>query len=929
MANQSRVVELQIKLQGVQSLQQLEEVTAEINNELKGVATTSKEFTAMGDLAKKANSKLKEVNTSLEGITSTEKAEAVNKMGQGLVGAFQAAAGASLIFGEKTGKEMEAVIKKVGGLFAVTDGLKKLTEAFSAKNVAALKATVKGWQESTIAAKLFGNGVKTALISTGIGALVVLLGVIIANFDKIKSAGKKALDGVRESNSLLLAPLKAVIGFFDKMIEKVGSIKALLKGLGAAITAIFQGDFKNIGKAFDEAIVKQNELDAAAKKYKETIIDTNDEFENQLALLTEIGGKEQEILDLQKKRNQEIVDILSKKQDLTEDEAKALKDANFQLELLGIKQINLNKKRQEEAKIAQEKAAQEKKTADEKAAADKKAAEDRKKLIDDLTEEIKLSQSKFELLALLSVIESNAYGLRVRNRDISKEELNIEIDKDKILKDAVNSNEELKRLAEERKQINDDLNAGYLTEVQAKKLSLNNDIETLHYSNKIMQITDSILKNLSETNKRKILLLQYDKDALELQKQSFESDAKNNIQKDIDLNKQLLDLQKEEAELIKQKKSEEEIGAVRAKMLEIEKEIIDTWNVDLEIKSQILKIDEEISNVNKEINGILVENTNELAGQANVAKTLNERYSEGLDKFFTKYGELIGASRDLANAAFDLAIQNAEAEAEAEIKILEDKAKAEIEIQEEIIDEKKKLQEDYADSLNELNDLLADAEGERYDDILAQIREEEAAKNDAREAEITAEQEKARIENQLLIDKQNEEKKAAKLRKTQAIVDAVINTALAVLSALKSGFPLGLIMAGVYAALGAVQIATISKQPTYAEGGFTKKGGKYEPAGIVHAGEYVVPQRIVRNPQAQGMLETLEGMRLRGYAEGGTVAAPTPNIPTAENMLDYARIGNEVARALKENPMFVSWQEWKETDNRMRWVQGRASIGNK
>lgn len=116
--NQTRTVELQIKLQGVQSLQELEQVTTEINDELKQIPINSAEFKKMGALAQQANSKVKEIGQGLEGVTSTEKAEAINKLGQGLVGAFQAAAGASLVFGEKTGKKMEEVIAKVGGLFA-------------------------------------------------------------------------------------------------------------------------------------------------------------------------------------------------------------------------------------------------------------------------------------------------------------------------------------------------------------------------------------------------------------------------------------------------------------------------------------------------------------------------------------------------------------------------------------------------------------------------------------------------------------------------------------------------------------------------------------------------------------------------------------------------------------------------------------------
>lgn len=58
----------------------------------------------------------------------------------------------------------------------------------------------------------------------------------------------------------------------------------------------------------------------------------------------------------------------------------------------------------------------------------------------------------------------------------------------------------------------------------------------------------------------------------------------------------------------------------------------------------------------------------------------------------------------------------------------------------------------------------------------------------------------------------------------------------------------------------------------FAEGGYTGAGAKYEPAGIVHKGEYVAPQKVVNNPQAAPYIRALEGMRMKGYADGGYVA---------------------------------------------------------
>lgn len=47
----------------------------------------------------------------------------------------------------------------------------------------------------------------------------------------------------------------------------------------------------------------------------------------------------------------------------------------------------------------------------------------------------------------------------------------------------------------------------------------------------------------------------------------------------------------------------------------------------------------------------------------------------------------------------------------------------------------------------------------------------------------------------------------------------------------------------------------------YAEGGYTGPGPKYKPAGIVHAGEYVIPQEGVQNPRVKKVIDIIEYSR--------------------------------------------------------------------
>lgn len=57
----------------------------------------------------------------------------------------------------------------------------------------------------------------------------------------------------------------------------------------------------------------------------------------------------------------------------------------------------------------------------------------------------------------------------------------------------------------------------------------------------------------------------------------------------------------------------------------------------------------------------------------------------------------------------------------------------------------------------------------------------------------------------------------------------------------------------------------------FASGGYTGDGGKYEPKGVVHGGEYVIPAWMVQ--ENKPLISALETTRTRGYAEGGSVGS--------------------------------------------------------
>ncbi|HCY39944.1 MAG TPA: phage tail tape measure protein [Prolixibacteraceae bacterium] len=119
-----------------------------------------------------------------------------------------------------------------------------------------------------------------------------------------------------------------------------------------------------------------------------------------------------------------------------------------------------------------------------------------------------------------------------------------------------------------------------------------------------------------------------------------------------------------------------------------------------------------------------------------------------------------------------------------------------------------------------------------------------------------------------------------------AIGQVVFNTAIANAKAVAQ-FPISLGMpwvaintasaVGSIASIVAQSIANFSQPAGYSKGGYTGSGGKYEPAGIVHKGEYVIPADMLRNPQVASMVAGLENFRQTRYTltQGAVQASKT------------------------------------------------------
>ena len=326
--------QLKIQLEGAKSISDLEAVLQEVNGQLKDVDINSESFKELSTVAKTANASVREIQTSLEGVTGAQQADAAFKLGEALVGGFAIATVASSIFGEETGKSVEEATAAAAQLLVALDGVKKISEAFTSENIKGLKGIVQGFKASTIGAKLFGTTTKAALTATGIGILVIAVGLLVANFDAVVKAVRNFADSVPF--------LKGIVDTIDGLIDSVGSLGNLFSALGAGIKGLFTAG-TSAAEEFKKALKEGNELIKINAKLDEFNKNTKRELEQTVRLLEAQGASADRILRAKRNLLQSELDILRGIKEQTDNQKERIDIILFDLELLDTKKVETTK----------------------------------------------------------------------------------------------------------------------------------------------------------------------------------------------------------------------------------------------------------------------------------------------------------------------------------------------------------------------------------------------------------------------------------------------------------------------------------------------------------------------------------------------------------------------------------------------------------
>lgn len=234
------VVGAEVEVKTGSAAKSVGDLRKQLKDAQKDVARLSDEFgvtsTEAINAAKKAaqlRDTIQDSKELIDAFNPATKFQAFSGAINTVVGGFTALTGAQALFGEKS-EQVEKVLLKVQSALALSQGVSQILDAGGAFNT--LAAVIKS---KVVTA--FGT-LRAAIISTGIGALVVGVGLLIANFDKVKQALLNAIPGLStffDFVGKVTDKVKEWLGFSEDQLDTQIALKEATEDLTAALSKYY------------------------------------------------------------------------------------------------------------------------------------------------------------------------------------------------------------------------------------------------------------------------------------------------------------------------------------------------------------------------------------------------------------------------------------------------------------------------------------------------------------------------------------------------------------------------------------------------------------------------------------------------------------------------------------------------------------------
>ena len=403
-----------------QSMQKTEEKSASLKTELRKLKEQlsklpegSEEYNKIAQKAGEVSDKLGDINTRIKNLGSdTKNIDAVVQGTQALSGAFTVATSASALLGEEN-KDLQETMAKVESAIGLTVGIQSVANALQ-------KETALSIGLNTIATKIqIGaqlaytavvggttgalKALRVALVSTGVGAIVVLLGYLIAKLTE----SKEATEDQTQAQERLNASLEQSQKLFDKTTKEIDTFTKI-RVLRAKIAGASEKELQSIEKeAHEERLAN---IKAEKERLYELLNDKNISLETSKKINDALLKNNQDFID--EVNNQEIkglevsLELADKKR---EAEKKASEEAKRKAKERADKLVQIEKERY--AKLLEEADAYFKNATDKQNEYDK-FLEDRLQRTKDFEASFESPEDKAnrELNAQLKTIENSKVG---------------------------------------------------------------------------------------------------------------------------------------------------------------------------------------------------------------------------------------------------------------------------------------------------------------------------------------------------------------------------------------------------------------------------------------------------------------------------------------------------------------------------------------
>ena len=202
---------------GTKSLKSLKDEFKSLQKELESTEVGTDKYNKTLQKLSSVKNDIKDLNEEIGKTVSTNKYQALGQVGSTISTGFASAAASLKLFGE-SGE----------GIGEVVDNVMGLGQAWSAA-----KEGVKAFGQSS---KIAIQGMGKALVASGIGALVVALGAIVAYWDEIKAA----ISGVSSEQEKLLENQKQSTEASQKQLDSISKQENILKLQGKSEKEILQ-----------------------------------------------------------------------------------------------------------------------------------------------------------------------------------------------------------------------------------------------------------------------------------------------------------------------------------------------------------------------------------------------------------------------------------------------------------------------------------------------------------------------------------------------------------------------------------------------------------------------------------------------------------------------------------------------------------------